>query len=167
MPNDVAAPAGACHNGRRVGGGVHPIGAAAVGRCGATVPMKPKKPRWRSRVLSADEVSLAGECRYIAELAEQCEPRVVTLGPLVLFSTETGDAWMLDPADDRALCLVRARSPVAVQIDEKRDSVSVDWTHTYRIHAELMTFTAGEGDERTVWGYPTREIGLAIRRVSA
>ncbi|HSP97701.1 MAG TPA: hypothetical protein VL049_10705 [Candidatus Dormibacteraeota bacterium] len=129
--------------------------------------MKQKKPRWRSRVLSADEVSLTRECRYIVGLAEQCDARVVTLGPLVLFSTETGDAWMLDPADDRALCLARGGSPVSVRIDEKKDSVSVEWTHTYRIDAELMTFTGGKGDERTVWGYPTREIGLAIRRVSA
>jgi hypothetical protein len=129
--------------------------------------MKQSKPKWQSRVLSRAEVSITRECRYIVDRAEQCDARVVTLGPLVLFSTETGDAWMLDPSDDLALCLAREGSPVSVQIDEREERVSVEWTHAYRIHGELMTFVDGQRRARTVWGCPTREIGQAIRRVKA
>jgi hypothetical protein len=35
----------------------------------------------------------------------------VTVGPLVLFSTETGDAWLLDPADHLAARLARDGVP--------------------------------------------------------
>jgi hypothetical protein len=128
------------------------------------LPMKQKKPRWQSRVLSRAEISVARECRYIVDRAQQRDARVVTLGKLVLFATETGDAWMLDPSEDLALCLATEGSPAPVQIDETEERVSVEWTHTYRMQGELMTFIDGQHGVTTAWGYPTREIGQAIRR---
>jgi len=40
------------------------------------------------------------------------------LGQLVFFSTETGDAWLLDPEDRMALCLAKEGSRLPVQIVE-------------------------------------------------
>ena len=45
---------------------------------------------------------LADEVRYIQRRAAEHDARIVTIGQLVLFSTETGDAWLLDPADHLA-----------------------------------------------------------------
>jgi hypothetical protein len=45
------------------------------------------------------EFRLADEVRYIQRRATDHHGRFVTIGQLVLFSTETGDAWLLDPAD--------------------------------------------------------------------
>src|SRR3954454_19669326 len=42
---------------------------------------------------------LADEVRYIQRRAADYNGRVVTRGQLILFSTETGDAWLLDPSD--------------------------------------------------------------------
>src|SRR6202008_4160338 len=42
---------------------------------------------------------LADEVRYIQRHAANHHGRIVTIGQLVLFSTETGDAWLLDRAD--------------------------------------------------------------------
>ena len=39
---------------------------------------------------------LADEARYIQRRAAGHESRIVSIGQLVLFSTETGDAWLLD-----------------------------------------------------------------------
>jgi hypothetical protein len=44
--------------------------------------------------------------------------RVVTVGQLVLFSTETGDAWLLDPADQLAARLARDGEPEPIHIEE-------------------------------------------------
>ena len=52
------------------------------------------------------------------------EFRVVTLGPLVFFSTETGDGWMLDPQDGLANCLARDGDPLPVDIKETDDSAA-------------------------------------------
>src|SRR5690242_18907426 len=40
---------------------------------------------------------LADEVRYIQRRAAYYDGRIVTLGQLILFSTKTGDAWLLDP----------------------------------------------------------------------
>ena len=43
-------------------------------------------------------IRLADEVRYIQHRAANHDGRIVTIGQLVLFSTETGDAWLLDSA---------------------------------------------------------------------
>src|SRR5207245_11160732 len=50
---------------------------------------------------------LADEVRYMQRRAAQRQSRIVTIGQLVLFSTETGDAWLLDPSDQLAAPLAR------------------------------------------------------------
>ena len=59
------------------------------------------------RVVQGKDLRLADEVRYIQNRAADHDARIITLGPLVLFSTETGDAWLLDPADHLALRLAR------------------------------------------------------------
>ena len=39
---------------------------------------------------------LADEVRYIQRRAADYDSRIVTIGQLILFSTKTGDAWLLD-----------------------------------------------------------------------
>jgi len=89
---------------------------------------------------------------------------MVTLGPLVLFSTETGDAWMLDAADHLAVCVARDGSPLTVGLDETDKGFAIEWTHAYQIDGELTTFVDRSGNAQTQWGYPTREIEQALRR---
>jgi hypothetical protein len=54
---------------------------------------------------------LADEVCYMQRRAAQRQSRIVTVGPLVLFSTETGDAWLLDPSDQLAAPLARMEIP--------------------------------------------------------
>jgi hypothetical protein len=44
--------------------------------------------------------------------------RFVTVGPLALFSTETGDAWLLDPKDHLAARLARDGDPEDLYFEE-------------------------------------------------
>jgi hypothetical protein len=79
---------------------------------------KRRKPRSSRQVLSRDQISLSREADYISSRAQNHEARLVTLGKLILFSTETGDAWVLDPEDGLALCLARAGDPQPFTITE-------------------------------------------------
>ena len=63
--------------------------------------------RRKQRLLSREEVSINREADYIIKKAQVYDSRVVRLGELVFFSTQTGDAWVLDLADNLALCLAR------------------------------------------------------------
>ncbi len=51
------------------------------------------------RWVEGKDFRLADEVRYIQNQAAEHDGRVVTLGQLVLFSTDTGDAWLLDVTD--------------------------------------------------------------------
>ena len=53
-------------------------------------------------MLDGKSFRLADEVRYIQRQAAKLDSRVVSIGQLVLFSSESGDAWMLDPAEHLA-----------------------------------------------------------------
>src|SRR5580692_3377304 len=59
------------------------------------------------RIVEGKSFRLADEVRYIQRRAADRDGRIVTIGQLVLFSTETGDAWLVDPADQLAARLAR------------------------------------------------------------
>jgi hypothetical protein len=60
---------------------------------------KPTRRGPGKRIVEGKSFRLADEVRYIQRRAADYDGHIVTVGQLVLFSTETGDAWLLDPAD--------------------------------------------------------------------
>lgn len=92
---------------------------------------------------------LADEVRYIQTKAADHDSRVVAIGQLVLFSTDTGDAWLLDVTDQLA-------APLA------RDGDPEPWKGHYRIDGPAFIYTDRDsGRIRTVLGYPTQKIAQA------
>jgi hypothetical protein len=61
---------------------------------------------------------LAKEIKYIQRRAAEHDGRLVTVGPLVLFSTQSGDAWVLDPSDQLAARLARDGDPEPIDLEE-------------------------------------------------
>lgn len=97
--------------------------------------------------------------------AKDNEAHIVTLGPLVLFSTETGDAWMLDPKDGLALCLARDGEEQPFTITETPTNFSIEWNAHYHIDGDAFIVIEWSGRIKTTFVYPTREILQATRRV--
>lgn len=127
------------------------------------------KDRRRTKVdrLSGRRVSVRGEAEYIVRRAARGKAHVVTLGLLLFFSTETGDAWVLDPDDQLALCLASDGAPQPARITETPDNFAIEWAATYRIDGDVMTLIEPSGRERAVMGYPVGEIQQAIQRMRA
>ena len=85
--------------------------------------------------------------------------RVVTIGQLTRFSSETGDAWIIDRDDHLALRLAHDGDPEPFHIDETETSFAIHWTHHYRIEGAAFVFT--DRDTRrttTVIGYTTDKL---------
>ena len=81
--------------------------------------------------------------------------RVVTIGQLTLFSSETGDAWIVDRDDHLALRLARQGAPEPFHIEETDTSFAIDWKGHYRIEDAAFIYTDREtGRTTTVLGYP-------------
>src|SRR5438045_4714407 len=112
--------------------------------------MERRRSNTQARIVSGTEVSITREAAYVADRASRHDSRIVTMGPLVFFSTETGDAWMLDPEDQLAVCLVRDGSRLPVSIEESDARFAIEWTHAYQIDDDLMTFVDRDGNAKTV-----------------
>jgi hypothetical protein len=76
---------------------------------------------------------LADEVRYIQNKAAEHDGRVVTLGQLLLFSTDTGDAWLLDVTDQLAARLARDGDPEPIPLEETDTSFAIGWKGRYHI----------------------------------
>ena len=80
---------------------------------------------------------LADEVRYIQRRAAEHDERIVSVGPLILFSTETGDAWLLDAADELAARVARDGDPEPVHIEDTDTTFAVEWKGHYASRRDL------------------------------
>jgi hypothetical protein len=102
------------------------------------------------------QLRLPDEVRYIQGRAAAHDGRVVTVGPFVLFSTVTGDAWLLDPADHLAAPLARDGDPEPIDITETDTTYVVAWPGEYHIDGPAFVYADRKSSRvSTILGYPT------------
>ena len=81
------------------------------------------------------------------------------IGQLVLFSTETGDAWLLDHTDFLAARLARNGEAEPIQIVETAATFAIEWKGSYRINGPAFVYSDRDtGRVITVLGYPTDKL---------
>src|SRR5271166_5466164 len=98
---------------------------------------------------------LADEIRYIQRRADARDGRVVTADQLVLFSTETGDAWLL-ASDHLAARLARDRDPESIALEETDTSCQIAWPGSYRLDGPAFVYTDRHSRRvSTILGNPT------------
>jgi hypothetical protein len=109
--------------------------------------------------ISSKDFWLADEVRYIQGRAAQHDGRFVTVGPLALFSTETGDAWLLDPADHLAARVARDGDPEPLHFEETETNFAIEWKGNYRIEGDLYVYMERNSTRVvSIFGYPTAQI---------
>jgi hypothetical protein len=111
------------------------------------------------RIVEGRNFCLADEVRYIQRRAADHDGRIVTIGQLVLFSTETGDAWLLDPADRLAARLARDGESEPIHIEESDTTFAIGWKGRYRIEGPAFVYSDRDtGRTSTILGYPTDKL---------
>jgi len=116
--------------------------------------------------MSRTKPDIRREVAHIIASAESGVARVVGLGPLIFFSTETRDAWLLDWQDERALCLARDGVPQQISITETERNFAIEWTCGYKSDGDVMTFDDDAGRVVSIHGYPTAAILQTARRLA-
>jgi hypothetical protein len=102
---------------------------------------------------------LAEEIDYIQRRAAEHDGRFVTVGPLILFSTDTGDAWLLDPADHLAARLARDGDPEPIYFEETDTNFGVGWKGNYSIEGDAFIYIDRDSSRIvTILGYPIRRL---------
>jgi hypothetical protein len=121
-----------------------------------------KKQGAGQRWVEGKDFRLADEVRYIQNKAAAHDGRVVRLGQLVLFSTDSGDAWLLDVTDQLAAPLARDGDPEPIHLEETDTSFAIGWKGHYRIEGTAFIYADRDsGRVRTIFGYPTQTIARA------
>ena len=111
------------------------------------------------QIVDGASFRLLDEIRYVQKRAAENDSRVIALPQLLLFSTETGDAWLLDPAGHLALPVAQAGDPLPVQIEEADKTFAIEWMGTYRIDGPAFVYIEKDSKRvRSILGYPTRDI---------
>jgi len=126
---------------------------------------KPNKARSSEQIAAFDRASILREVDKITDCARGRDARIVSFGPLLFFSTDTGDAWMLDPRNHLALCLARDGDRQPITVTDEADSVAIDWKFGYAIEGDLFGVVDQVGNSRAIIGYPVQVIRDAIRRM--
>ena len=110
-------------------------------------------------MVDAKSFRLAGEVRYIQRRAADHTGRVISIGQLILFSTKTGDAWLLDPSDQLAARLARDGDPEPIHIEETDTTFAIGWKGHYRIEGAAFVYVDRDtGRTTTILGYPTNQL---------
>src|SRR6201981_1908898 len=129
------------------------------------VPPRPAKGRKRIRrgpgqqIIGGRDFRLADEVRYLQRQAAHQHGRIVTVGQLILFSTETGDAWLLDPADRLAARLARDGESETIHIEETDITFAIGWKGRYRIEPPAFVYADNDsGRVTTILCYPTNRL---------
>jgi len=105
---------------------------------------------------------LADEVRYIQRRAAAYDGRIVTIGQLVLFSTDTGDAWLLDRSNRLAARLARDGETEPIHIEETDTVFTIGWKGCYRLDGPAFVYSDQEtGRVAAILGYPTEKIADA------
>ena len=104
--------------------------------------MNPKKIKSgpAKQWIKGKDFRLAKEIKYIQRQAAEHDGRFVTLGPLVFFSTETGDAWMLDPSCQLAARIARDGDPEPIDFEETDTNYAIGWKGNYRIEGRAFVY---------------------------
>src|ERR1700732_3154858 len=111
------------------------------------------------RIVEGKSFRLADEVRYIQRRAADYDGRIFTVGQLVLFSPETGDAWLLDPADRLAARLARDGENEPIHIEETGTTIAIGRKGRYRLEGPAFIYTDQDtGRVATMLGYPTDKL---------
>ena len=92
------------------------------------------------RHIDGKDFHLAEEIRYIQHRAAEHDGRFVTIGSLAWFSTDTGDAWLLDPTDHLAARLARDGDPEEIYFEETETNFAIGWKGDYRIDGDAFVY---------------------------
>ena len=123
------------------------------------VNRKKLKGKPGTQAVVGKDFRLAKAIKAIQGRAAEHDGRFVTIGPLVFFSTATGDAWMLDPSEQLAARLARSGDPEPIDFRETDTNYTIGWKGTYRIDGRAFVHTDRKSGRVTaITGYPTDKI---------
>lgn len=113
-----------------------------------------------------DMKTILGECEAIVASEMRGEAKAVMtgsellVGPFVLFSTGKGDAWLLEPDERLAICLVWQGARQDFGLRDDPTQLEVEWDCEYELLGDFFRVESEHPviGSRALGGYPLREV---------
>ncbi len=110
--------------------------------------------------------SVRVEVEKIQELASAKKAAVLALGVFVLFSTTSGDAWLLEVTDMDAIQVTQGGEKIAVQIEENPETIEINWTHKFDVKSKKFILTSyKDKSEEVREDYPVHTILSTVKKI--
>jgi hypothetical protein len=114
----------------------------------------------------AFKISLAHEIDLIQKAAAEGKQKVKELGVFILFSTGSGDAWLLEISESDGVQLARGGVALDVPLDQQPETIEINWSHTFAFPNREFEITAyADRSVQTLTGYPAKEIHASMKRI--
>ena len=114
-----------------------------------------------------EKISLLGEVAKLQRAVQQRQEICRTLGVFIFFSTQDGDAWVLETTERDAFQAAAAGQPLPPPVQEQLDIIEVDWSHAFALRDRCLVLTNhADGVEKVLTAAPAEQISAAVRRVS-
>ena len=128
--------------------------------------LKPQGMMRPMALKNAEKITLKEAVDRIRDTGMKKQQAFRELGVFLLFSTQAGDAWLLEVTDCDCVQLVRGGEAIDVSIEESAETIVVDWSHTFIEKDRQLEVISYEGRKKTILPEaPTGEIRSAIRRL--
>ena len=110
--------------------------------------------------------SIREECEAIVAAELRGDVKIVmtkqgpTCPPFVLFSTGVGDAWLLEPDEHLAMCLLWQGAREEIGISEDPSRIEVAWDGAYELLGDFFHVDTDNPKirERAIGGYPLDQV---------
>lgn len=123
----------------------------------------------RPRPLTPEEqvkITLMGGVETIQELAIKREEAVKEIGVFFFYSTEKGDAWLLEMTDCDCVQLAKDGERLEPPIDENPETIEVNWSHTFKFVDKKLQLTAYEDRSVSILeDAPAQQANAMLRRI--
>jgi len=116
---------------------------------------------------TAEQKTLTSEVQKIVQAGLARQEIVRTSGVLILFSTTSGDAWILEVTAGDALRLTEQGMELEALIEENPNTTLIEWSHRFVVKKGKFIVNSYKDEGQAVYddGYPVSRIYAAMKGI--
>jgi hypothetical protein len=110
--------------------------------------------------------SITREIEKIQRAAADKKSTIFTIGVFILFSTEAGEAWLLEVTDMDAIQVASAGEKIPVEIEESAETIEINWTHKFAVKDKKVVLTSYKDNlEEMREDFPAHSILSFVKKI--
>ncbi len=128
--------------------------------------MKDQEARRQPSPQAALKLTLTGGVEDIQKDAVEKKTAIRELGVFFFYSTDKGDAWVMEMTDCDCVQVAKDGVALDIPIDENPETIEINWSHMYAIENKQLRITAyADKSVEFLTDAPTHELNAAMRRI--